>query len=135
MPTATLTRREIFSASHRLHSKHLSDAENAALFGKCGYANGHGHNYALEVSVRAPIDDNGLVMNLTDLERIIEEHVMRRVDHRHLNLDVAEFADLNPTVENIAVVIWRWLKASLGELLYEVKLYETEKNFAIYRGE
>lgn len=131
-----LARRESFSASHRLHSPHLSDEENARLFGKCNRANGHGHNYVLEVTVRGPIDPaTGLVMHLSDLKRILREEVLPKVDHRHLNLDVAEFAALNPTAENIACVVWQWLLPSLGGLLHEVKLQETEKNTVIYRGE
>lgn len=136
MPIAILSRRETFSASHRLHSNDLSDKENVALFGKCNHANGHGHNYVMEVVVKGVIDPKtGIVMNLADLKRIIHDCVLVKVDHRHLNLDVQEFAKLNPTVENIAVVIWRWLKPDLGNLLYEVRLHETENNVAVYRGE
>lgn len=135
MPSAILTRRETFSASHRLYSAALSDSENKALFGKCYHPNGHGHNYVLEVSVKGAIDKNGLVMNLADLKKIIEEHVLSKVDHKHFNLDVPEFKTLNPTAENIAYVIWGWLKPTLGALLYEVKLHETENNVAVYRGE
>lgn len=135
MPQATLTRRETFAASHRLHADALSDAENQALFGPCNRPNGHGHNYVLYVSVKGPIDsETGIVMNLVDLKDVIRTHVMSKVDHRHLNLDVPEFQTLNPTVENIAVVIWRWLKPHLP-LLEEVKVYETENNIAVYRGD
>lgn len=136
MPSAYLTRRAVFSASHRLHTAALSAAANQALFGKCNGVNGHGHNYVLEVTVHGPIDANGLVMNLTDLKKAIDETVMAKLDHKHLNLDVAEFRELNPTAENIAVVIWRWLEPTLPKkLLHEVKLYETENNVAIYRGQ
>ncbi len=134
-PIGYLTRRETFSASHRLHSPHLSEAENEALFGKCHRPNGHGHNYSFEVTVRGPIDANGLVMNLCDLKRILRDDVLAKVDHRHLNLDVPEFATLNPTAENIARVIWQWISPVLSGKLYEVKLWETEKNMAAYRGE
>ena len=135
MPHAILTRREVFSASHRLFSEHLSEAENIALFGKCFHASGHGHNYVLEVSVKGPVDKHGLVMNLADLKEAIATHVLSKVDHKHLNLDVEEFHQMNPTAENIAIVIWRWLTTALGKALYEVKLHETENNVAIYRGE
>lgn len=136
MPRALLIRRETFSASHRLLSKDLSDAENEALFGKCFHPNGHGHNYVLKVSVHGDIDPKtGIVMNLTDLKKIIQDKVMTKVDHRHLNLDVEEFKSLNPSAENIAYVIWQWLKPALGDLLYEIELFETENNIAIYRGE
>jgi 6-pyruvoyltetrahydropterin/6-carboxytetrahydropterin synthase len=135
MTVAILTRRETFSSAHRLHSPHLSDEENRALFGKCNSANGHGHNYVLEVSVRGAIDQNGLVMNLTKLKEIIHERVIAKVDHKHLDLDVPEFKNNCSTAENIAVVIWGWLKPVLGDLLYEVKLHETENNVAVYRGD
>lgn len=135
MPSAILTRRETFSASHRLYSAAMSDEQNRALFGKCAHVNGHGHNYVVEVSVKGAIDKNGLVMNLTDLKQAIHDHVLSKVDHKHLNLDVPEFKTLNPTAENIAYVIWGWLKPSLGSLLHEVKLHETENNVAVYRGE
>lgn len=136
MPAAILSRRETFSASHRLVSAALSDAENQALFGKCYHPSGHGHNYVLEVSVHGSIDQKtGIVMNLAKLKEIIQTQVLSKVDHKHLNLDVVEFKTLNPTAENIAYVIWQWLTPSLGELLYEVRLHETENNVAIYRGE
>jgi len=136
MPKAILTRRETFSASHRLVSQELSDEENSKLFGKCFHPNGHGHNYVIEVSVLGDINPKtGIVMNLTELKRIIHDVVMSKVDHRHLNLDVEEFKTLNPTAENIAYVIWQWLKPSLGALLYEIKLHETENNAAVYRGD
>ena len=136
MPTAILSRRETFSASHRLHSAELSDEENRTLFGKCNRPNGHGHNYVLNVLVKGDINTKtGLVMNLSDLQAIILQHVVDKVDHRHLNLDVPEFKTLNPTTENFSVVIWNWLKPHLGELLYEIRLHETENNIAIYNGQ
>jgi 6-pyruvoyltetrahydropterin/6-carboxytetrahydropterin synthase len=136
MSTALLSRRETFSASHRLVSARLSEEENRQLFGKCYHASGHGHNYVLEVIVKGPVDAaTGIVMNLADLKRIIQDNVLAKVDHKHLNLDVAEFKTINPTAENIAIVIWQWLKPSLGTLLHEVRLHETEKNVAVYRGE
>jgi 6-pyruvoyltetrahydropterin/6-carboxytetrahydropterin synthase len=137
MPIVYLTRRSTFSASHRLHSPRLSDDENRDFFGKCNRDHGHGHNYVLEVTLRGEIDPRtDCVMNLTDLKSIIEETVLDRVDHRHLNLDVTEFSRVNPTAENMAVVFWGWLSERLPKgLLYEVKLHETENNVAIYRGQ
>lgn len=131
-----LTRRAVFSASHRLHSSELSDSENAKLFGKCNSANGHGHNYAVEITLKGEIDKkSGLLYNLSDLKRAIDSEILARVDHKHLNLDVLEFKSLNPTAENIAIVIWGWLEKALPKgLLYEVRLQETENNVAIYRG-
>lgn len=137
MPVVYLTRRAVFSASHRLHSDRLSDQENRQLFGKCNRPGGHGHNYTIEVTVRGEIDvGTGIVMNLTELKAAIEETVMRRMDHRNLNTDLPEFQDLNPTAENIAVVCWKMLQKRLPEgLLHEVVIRETENNFVRYRGE
>lgn len=128
--TVNLTRKESFAASHRLHSQELSDAENKKLFGKCNHIHGHGHNYGLEVTVRGEIDEKtGIVINLVDLKDIIHEVVMKKVDHKHLNFDVEEFQTLNPTTENLALVIWNWLDEAIGaELLYEVTVRETDKN-------
>lgn len=128
--TVYLKRKEIFAASHRLHSNELTDEQNKTLFGKCNHINGHGHNYGLEVVVKGEIDDEtGIVMNLVDLKQIIHDVVMSKVDHRHLNLDVEEFKTLNPTTENVAVVIWQWLDAAIGDkLLHEVTVHETDKN-------
>ena len=108
-----------------------------ALFGKCNHINGHGHNYTLEVSLRGSVDKkSGIVMDLSQLKVILEEEVSSRLDHKNLNLDVQEFSSLNPTAENIAIVIWSWLKRRLpGDLLFQIKLQETENNSVIYRGE
>lgn len=137
MSVVYLTRKENFSASHRLHSAALSSEENRKLFGKCNFENGHGHNYSLEVTIRASVDKKtGLVMNLTGLKKIIEDAVISRVDHRHLNLDIPEFKDVNPTTENLCLVVWGWLQPCLPrDFLFEVKIFETEKNMAYYRGE
>src|SRR5690349_716669 len=114
MATAYLTRRATFCASHRLHSEKLSQAENEKIFGKCNSKNGHGHNYVLEVTVRGTVDPKtGIVVNLVDLKEAIEEAVVSKVDHKHLNLDVPEFAKLNPTAENMAVVFWKLLEKKL----------------------
>ncbi len=134
MAVIYLSRKEGFSASHRLHSPKLSATENQKLFGKCNSENGHGHNYVIEVLVRSTVDENGLVMNLNDLKEIVAAEVLSKLDHRHLNLDVKEFKSLNPTAENIAIVCWNWLKPRISSL-YEVRIYETEKNMAFYRGE
>lgn len=137
MAISYLTRRATFSASHRLHSPALSEAENQAVFGKCNNPNGHGHNYTLEVTVRGAVDPKtGMVMNLTDLKKAMDTQVIDLVDHKHLNLDVPLFAEIVPTAENMAVVFWKLLEKSLpAGLLYEVRLHETENNMAVYRGE
>lgn len=137
MPKAYLTRRVVFAASHRLYSDSLTNDQNQQLFGKCSSVNGHGHNYVLEVTVSGPIDSKtGILMNLTDLKSAIERTVMEKMDHKHLNLDVPELRGVNPTTENVAVCIWKLLAAVLpAGLLYEVKLWETENNSVVYRGE
>ncbi|MCD6034908.1 MAG: 6-pyruvoyl-tetrahydropterin synthase [Rickettsiales bacterium] len=136
-PIVYITRRATFSASHRLHSLQLNDEENRALFGKCNRTNGHGHNYTLEVTLRGPVDARtGILMDLTEVKRIIEEVILERVDHRHMNLDVQPFDTVNPTTENMVVVFWKWLEPALPKgLLYEMRLHETENNVAVYRGE
>lgn len=131
-----LTRREVFSASHRLYNEKYSDEENLKIFGKCSNPNGHGHNYVLEVIVRGKIDPStGYVIDLKILKQIIRENVIDKVDHKNLNIDVDFMKGLNPTAENIAIGIWNQLvnKIPSGEL-YSVKIYETENNYVEYRG-
>ena len=133
---AFITRRLTFSAAHRLHSDKLSPEENRRVFGKCNHPNGHGHNYVLEVTVAGPIDaTTGMVFNLTDLKDVMTDVIENDIDHKNLNIDVPAFKTLNPTAENIAVVLWDLLKKRLKPgLLHEVKLIETENNFVSYRG-
>lgn len=132
-----ITRVQSFSACHRLHSKSLTDEENKRIFGKCNNPNGHGHNYKVEVTVRGKIDRNtGMVMNLTDLKQYIEEAIMTPLDHKNLDLDVPYFANVVSTTENLAVFIWdNMVKLLPPNMLYEIKVYETDKNIVIYRGE
>ncbi|XP_071372955.1 6-pyruvoyl tetrahydrobiopterin synthase [Centroberyx affinis] len=132
-----ITRVQSFSASHRLHSLHLSDEDNKRVFGKCNNPNGHGHNYKVEVTVRGKIDRHtGMVMNLTDLKKCIEDVIMTPLDHKNLDKDVPYFADVVSTTENVAVYIWdNMAKALPPGLLHEVKIYETDKNVVVYRGE
>jgi len=146
-PIAYLTRRQAFSACHRLHSRWLSDEENREVFGKCNNPNGHGHNYTLEVTVRGPMDSRtGMVMNLTDLKKAIEVTVMDTLDHKNLDKDVPYFSSKSSgppsTTENVAVFIWNSLRDHLAVSrradaaeLYEVKIWETDKNIVVYRGE
>ena len=133
---AFITRRLTFSAAHRLHSDKLSPAENRRVFGKCNHPNGHGHNYVLEVTVAGPIDAvTGMVFNLTELKNVMTDVIERDIDHKNLNIDVPAFRKLNPTAENIAVVLWDLIEKRLKRgLLHEVKLIETENNFVSYRG-
>jgi len=137
-PLVYLTRRETFSACHRLHSKALSDESNREVFGKCNNPNGHGHNYTVEVTVRGRPDPNtGMVINITDLKKVIQAEVMQILDHKNIDLDVPWFADRISTAENIAVFIWQSLSPSLpsNAHLDQVKLWETEKNIVVYKGE
>ena len=132
-----LTRRTTFSASHRLWSNALSEAENYAVYDKCANPNGHGHNYVLEVTVRGNVDPHtGMVLNLTDMKRITNEQVINWVDHKHLNYDVPWLEGVIPTAEMLAIKFWERLESSFPPgLLYEVTLHETENNSAVYRGE
>ncbi len=132
-----LTRRTSFSASHRLWSRQLTEAENYAVYEKCANPNGHGHNYVLEVTVRGtPNPQTGMVLNLTQLKDAMHEQVVKWVDHKHLNHDVPWLEGSIPTTEVLVVKFWERLAEALpGGLLYEVKLYETENNIASYRGE
>ncbi|MFA9478605.1 6-carboxytetrahydropterin synthase [Phycisphaerales bacterium AB-hyl4] len=131
-----------FSAAHRLHVPELSDAENREVFGKCNNPAGHGHNYRLEVAVRAPIDPGGRVLDVDELDQTVARHVIDKLDHKHLNHDVPAFKDLNPSVEHISQVIWQMLASAVGPLgpaegavvLEEVRVWETEKTVCTYRG-
>lgn len=128
-----LTRKYHFSTAHRLHSNHLSDEENLALFGKCNNPYGHGHNYYLEVTLSGEPDPvTGMLADISELDQTVEECVLQKFDHKHLNLDTEEFKTLNPTSENVAIVIWDLLSTRVP--LYKIGLYETEKNYFEYYG-
>jgi 6-pyruvoyltetrahydropterin/6-carboxytetrahydropterin synthase len=138
MNRVTVRQQFDFSAAHRLHVPTLSDEENRALFGKCNNPAGHGHNYRLEVAVGAPIADDGSVLPVEAIDQLVDETVIRHLDHKHLNLDVPQFAQLNPSIENIARVIYDMLRDAVGQLhvtLEEVSVWETEKTVCTYRGE
>ncbi|MFO0358279.1 MAG: 6-pyruvoyl trahydropterin synthase family protein [Sphingobacteriaceae bacterium] len=131
MNKVAVYRKEHFNAAHRLHNANLSDAENAMLFGKCNLPNYHGHNYELIVKLVGDIDPKtGYVYDMKVLSDIIKKEVVERFDHKNLNLDVAEFKNLNPTAENIVMVIYNILRTKIDSR-YELKitLYETERNF------
>lgn len=131
-----VTRREIFSSSHRLYNPKFSDDENERVFGKCSNLNGHGHNYILEVIVAGEIDSQtGYVIDLKVLKEIIREYVIKKVDHKNLNLDVDFLKGKIPTAENIAIGIWNQLENKIPSgKLYSIKLYETENNYVEYKG-
>lgn len=134
--TVRLTRRVTFAASHRLYNPAWDDARNDAVFGLCNNPNGHGHNYVLEVTVTGAIDpETGMVVNLRDLKRILEERILADCDHRHLNLDVPWLAGIIPTAENLVVRFWRRLEESVRPArLRRVRLLESDDNVAEYLG-
>lgn len=135
LPMVRLSQKFEFSASHRLHNPTLTDDENRAAFGKCNNPHGHGHNYALQVTLAGQPDENGVLINVPDFERIVSETVIDRFDHRNLNVEVPEFRDLNPSVENIAMVIYRLLEPKLqsaGASLASVTVWETPKTWSEY---
>lgn len=129
-------RKAHFNAAHRLHNKNWSEEKNKEIFGLCNNQYYHGHNYELEVKLGGKIDpDTGYLIDLKVLSDVIKEHVERKFDHKNLNLEVSEFFDLNPTAENIAVVIWRILRAQLDSKYdLSVRLYETPRNYVEYAG-
>ncbi len=133
----TISRKAHFNAAHRLYRKDWSDEQNQKVFGKCNNPNFHGHNYELIVSVTGNIDsETGYVMDIKYLADIIYEEVELPFDHKNLNLDVPEFQDLNPTAENIVVVIWNKIRNRIAvNNDLEVVLYETPRNFVSYKGE
>jgi 6-pyruvoyltetrahydropterin/6-carboxytetrahydropterin synthase len=140
-PMLTVTRTYDFSASHRLHSSALSDAENAEIFGKCNWENGHGHNYEIEVTLAGdPNDHTGMLWDGQRLDKIVAEEVLEPYDHKHLNYDTSAFRELNPTSENLTLVIWNSLSCRLsrenlgGAHLYRVAVRETARNYFEYYG-
>jgi len=132
-----LTRKAEFSASHYYNNPEFTPEENQRIFGKCNNPHGHGHNYTLEVTVKGEIDPrSGFVVDLKELKEIMNREVIEVVDHRYLNKEVAEFKDLIPTTENLAVTIWKWLDPRLSVArLHRIRVYETPDLFADYYGE
>jgi 6-pyruvoyltetrahydropterin/6-carboxytetrahydropterin synthase len=129
-----VSRKEHFNAAHRLFRADWSDTRNEEFFGKCSNPNYHGHNYELVVSVTGEPDaETGYVYDMKALSELIRENVLRKFDHKNLNLDTEFFKELNPTAENIAVVIWRILRNKIDSRLeLKITLYETERNFVEY---
>lgn len=132
---AHLTRRYLFSASHRLHSERMSEQENQDMYGKCNNPHGHGHNYALEVTVSGPVDQRtGMVCNLVDLDEAVQQQVLERFDHEYLNT-LEGFADQVPTTENLCVCIYDILQREFSAAhLEKVRLEETMMNSFEYCG-
>jgi 6-pyruvoyltetrahydropterin/6-carboxytetrahydropterin synthase len=137
MGTVYVTRKAHFSASHRLYNPAWPDEKNQKVFGKCNNPNGHGHNYDIEVTVAGePPADTGMVIDLKMLADIIEEEIVERVDHKHVNLDVDFLRGVIPTAENMAIAFWKILAPKItGGRLHAIRLYESENNFVEYTGE
>ncbi len=134
MNRVAIIRCEHFNAAHRLHNKNWSEEKNQIIFGKCNNPNYHGHNYDLEVKVIGTVDEEtGYVMDAKILSDLIKEKIIKRFDHKNLNLDTIEFSELNPTAENIAIVIYDLLRAEIeSNLELKIKLNETARNYVEY---
>lgn len=132
----TVSRKSHFNAAHRLHVPSWSDEENRAYFGHCNLPNYHGHNYTVIATVGGEPDAvSGYLFDMKVLAQMMKEEIEDRFDHRNLNMDCAEFQSLNPTAENIAMVIWKLLRNRLpGQYSLKITLYETERNFVEYTG-
>jgi 6-pyruvoyltetrahydropterin/6-carboxytetrahydropterin synthase len=133
-----LTRRERFSAAHRMFRQDWSDEKNREVFGKCSNPNWHGHNYILWVTVKGePSGDHGFVMNISSLKKIIQEKIIEKLDHKNINLDVDFMKGKIATTENLVVAIWDELKPAIekeGSELHSIKIEETENNSIEYYG-
>lgn len=129
-----VSRKEHFNAAHRLYNPDWTDEQNNKIFGKCNNPNFHGHNYELIVSLIGEIDPaTGYVYDMKELSNIIKENVLLKLDHKNLNLDTEYFHSLNPTAENIALIIWRILRQKIDpKFELKITLYETERNFVEY---
>ncbi len=127
-------RKEHFCAAHRLNNPSWSEEKNYAVFGKCNNPNYHGHNYEMDVKVTGePAADTGFVIDLKYLSDLIKETVIDKLDHKNFNLDIPEFSNLNPTAENIAIVIYDILRSKIDDKLdMQIRLYETPRNFVEY---
>ncbi len=132
-----LTRKAEFSAAHYYWNDAWSEERNRQVFGKCANRNGHGHNYTLEVTVAGEVDpESGFVVDLKELKEVLHREVVDVYDHRHLNLEVPEFARRMPTAENIAISAWQRLEGKIpGARLHRVRVYELPELFADYYGE
>lgn len=136
-PVVFVTRKLHFNAAHRLFNPSFSNEKNDEIFGKCNNANGHGHNYEIEVTVSGHIDpETGYVIDLKVLKEIVDRLIVEECDHRHLNFDVPWLQGINPTAENLVVAFWNRLAGSFNQgKLHVIRLYETERNYVEYFGE
>lgn len=135
-PIVTACRKAHFNATHRLNNPNWTDEKNELVFGKCNNENYHGHNYDLIVKVSGPVDpETGYVIDLKVLNDFVRQYIVERYDHKNLYLDVPDFMDLNPSVENIAIKIWDILREKLDpKFNLQIQLFETERNFVEYSG-
>ena len=131
-----ITRKHEFCASHRLFNPDFSDEKNEATFGLCNNPNGHGHNYVMEVTLSGEVSlETGMVFDLKALKKLVQEEIIDKVDHKNLNVDVDFLNETIPTAENLAIKFWEVLEPKIQTgRLHEVKLYESERNFVVYRG-
>lgn len=134
MNKVSVYRREHFNAAHRLHNPAWDDQKNNTVFGKCNNPNFHGHNYELDIKITGvPATDTGFVIDLKYLSDLVKEVVLEKLDHKNLNIDVPQFAHLNPTAENIAIVIYDMLRNRIDQQLdLQIRLYETPRNYVEY---
>lgn len=132
-----LTRKTHFAAAHRLFNPKFSDVKNKETFGLCSNPNFHGHNYNLEVTVEGePDPETGYVIDLKYLKQVLNENIIKHVDHKNLNLEVDFLQGINPTVENLCIAFWKRLENQIPSgKLYSIRLYESERNLVEYRGE
>ena len=132
-----ITRKTEFCASHRLFNPTFSDEKNQETFGLCNNPNGHGHNYSLEVTVRGHVEpQTGMVFDLKALKKLTNTEIIDKVDHKNLNVDVDFLKGIIPTAENLVLKFWEILEPKIARgSLHEIKLYESERNFVVYRGE
>jgi 6-pyruvoyltetrahydropterin/6-carboxytetrahydropterin synthase len=134
-PMIRVSQKFEFSATHRLHNPKATESENSHIFGKCNNPHGHGHNYELQVTLKGEPDVNGLLIEIPEFERLVGETVVEKFDHKNLNIELSEFAELIPTVENIAMVVYRLLKPkfkSKHATLASVTVWETPKTWCEY---
>lgn len=136
-PIVFVTRKLHFNAAHRLFNPTFSNEKNDDIFGKCNNANGHGHNYEIEVTVSGQIDpETGYVIDLKVLKEIVDRLIVEECDHKHLNFDVPWLQGINPTAENLVVAFWNRLAGHFKQgKLHVIRLYETERNYVEYFGE
>lgn len=133
---STINRRGYFNAAHKLYNKNWSEDKNNIIFGKCANKNYHGHNYEFIIGITGKVDpETGFVISINTLKKIIFDEIEKPFDHKNLNLDIKDFYSINPTTENIAIVIWNKIRKKISKnFRIKVSLFETNMNFAEYEG-